>query len=70
MVAVSEWDERRLQAGLPKARQIKATDSKIVVASCDNCRIQLSELNERYGLDIKVTGLADIVVNAVVNKPS
>jgi Fe-S oxidoreductase len=66
MVAVSEWEERRMQAGLPKARQIKATGAKIVVASCDNCRIQLGELNERYHLGIKVTGLADLVVNAVV----
>jgi Fe-S oxidoreductase len=68
MVAVSEWQERRMQAGLPKARQIKATGARIVVASCDNCRIQLGELNEHYNLGIKVTGLADIVVNAAINK--
>jgi Fe-S oxidoreductase len=68
MVAVSEWEDRRMLAGMPKARQIKSTGAKIVVASCDNCRIQLTELNERYNLGIKVTGLADLVVNAVVNK--
>jgi len=68
MVAVEEWEERRMLAGMPKAKQIKATGAKIVVASCDNCRIQLTELNERYNLGIKVTGLADLVVNAVVNK--
>ena len=68
MVAVSEWEERRMQAGMPKANQIKATGAKIVVASCDNCRIQLGELDERYNLGVKVTGLADLVVNAVVNK--
>lgn len=68
MVAVSEWDERRMQAGLPKVKQIKATGAKIVVASCDNCRIQLGELNDRYNLGVKVTGLADMVVNAVVSK--
>jgi len=68
MVAVEEWEERRMQAGMPKAKQIKATGAKILVASCDNCRIQLSELNERYNLGIKVTGLADLVVNALVHK--
>jgi Fe-S oxidoreductase len=68
MVAVSEWDERRMLAGTPKAKQIKATGAKIVVASCDNCRIQLGELNERYNLGIKVSGLADLVVNAIVRK--
>lgn len=70
MVAVSEWEERRMEAGLPKAKQIKATGAKIVVASCDNCRIQLSELNERYNLGVRVTGLAELVVNAVVPPPS
>lgn len=68
MVAVSEWEERRMQAGLPKAEQIKATGARTVVASCDNCRIQLGELNERHNLGIKVTGLADMVVSAVLNK--
>jgi Fe-S oxidoreductase len=68
MVAVEEWEERRMQAGMPKAKQIQATGAKIVVASCDNCRIQLTELNERYNLGIKVTGLADLAVNAIVNK--
>jgi len=66
MAAVQEWQERRMQAGLPKARQIRATGAKIVVASCDNCRIQLGELNEHYNLGITVTGLADIVVNAAL----
>jgi len=68
MVAVEEWEERRMQAGMPKAKQIKTTGARIVVASCDNCRIQLGELNNHYNLGIKVTGLADLVVNAVVNK--
>jgi hypothetical protein len=66
MVAVSEWESRRLEAGQPKASQIKATGAKIVVAACDNCRIQLSELSERYGLGVTVTGLADLVVKAIV----
>jgi len=68
MVAVSEWEDRRMQAGKPKADQIKATGARIVVASCDNCRIQLGELNEHYSLGVRVTGLADLVVNALVHK--
>lgn len=66
MVAVSEWEDKRMEAGLPKVKQIRETGAKIVVASCDNCRIQLGELSEHYGLGIKVTGLADIVADAVV----
>jgi Fe-S oxidoreductase len=68
IVAVEEWEEKRLQAGLPKAEQIRATGAKIVVASCDNCRIQLNDLNEHYHLGVKVMGLAEMVVNALVKK--
>ena len=67
MVAVSEWDDKRLEAGQPKVNQIMATGARIVVAACDNCRIQLSELNEHYHLGITVSGLTDLVVNAVIS---
>ena len=50
IVAVAEWEDRRLEAGQPKANQIKTTGAQIVVAACDNCRIQLSELSEHYNL--------------------
>ncbi len=65
-MAVFEWEEKRLEAGQPKANQIKNTGASIVVAACDNCRIQLSDLNERYGLGVTVSGLTDIVVNAAI----
>jgi hypothetical protein len=38
------------------------------VASCDNCRHQLGQVNEHYGLDVKVMGLAELVANAIVPK--
>ena len=66
IVAVSEWDSRRLEAGLPKANQIKATGAKIVVAACDNCRIQLGELSEHYGLGVTVAGLCELAARALV----
>jgi Fe-S oxidoreductase len=66
MVAVAEWENRRLEAGQPKVNQIKATGAKIVVAACDNCRIQLSELSEHYGLGVTVKGLAETAVRALV----
>jgi Fe-S oxidoreductase len=68
LVAVEEWQEKRLEAGLPKANQIRETGAKIVVASCDNCRIQLGEINEHYNLGVKISGLADLVVNALLKK--
>lgn len=65
LVALPEWEDMRLKAGKPKADQIHATDAKVVIASCDNCRHQLNELNEHYELNVQVMGLAELVVKAM-----
>ena len=67
LVAIPEWNEARLQAGKPKADQIRRTGAKIVITPCDNCQLQINELNEYYGLDIKVSGVSELVVNALVS---
>ncbi|WP_376790492.1 (Fe-S)-binding protein [Thermoflexus sp.] len=67
LVAVPEWYERRMRAGRRKVEQIRATGARIVVASCDNCRLQLSDLNDYYQLGVRVSGLLDLVVNAVLS---
>lgn len=66
LVANPEWADARLKAGKPKAEQIKATGAQCVVASCDNCRHQISELGEHYNLDIQVTGLSELVSQALL----
>lgn len=66
LVAVEEWSEARIKAGKPKADQIRAAGAKIVVMSCDNCRHQITELNEHYNLGIKVTSLTELTVQALV----
>jgi len=66
LVAIAEWSDRRINAGKPKAEQIRHTGAKVVVTSCDNCRHQISDLNEHYKLGIKVTSLAELVVQAMV----
>ncbi len=66
LVAVAEWSETRIKAGKPKADQIRQTGAKIVVTSCDNCRHQITELNEHYNLGIKVTSLTELMVQALV----
>jgi hypothetical protein len=45
---------------------IRATGTGTVVASCDNCRHQLGQLNEHYKLNVNVMGLAELMVNAIV----
>jgi len=66
LVAISEWDDFRIQAGKPKADQIRRSGAKTVVTSCDNCRHQINDLNEHYDLGIKVTSLSEIAVEALV----
>ncbi len=66
LVAVPEWTDIRIRAGKLKAEQIRGTGAKIVVTSCDNCRHQIGELNEHYGLGIEVTSLSELAVKALV----
>jgi len=66
LVANPEWSDARLKAGKPKAEQIEKTGAEVVVASCDNCRHQIGELSDFYKLNVKVTGLAELVSEALV----
>jgi Fe-S oxidoreductase len=66
IAAMEEMDEIRLKAGRPKADQIRETDAQWVVTACENCKTQLADLNEHYGLAIEIKGLVDLVADALV----
>jgi Fe-S oxidoreductase len=65
LVALPEYEERRLRAGKPKAEQIRRTRAEIVVAACENCRLQLGDLTQHYELPVQISALADLVVKAM-----
>ncbi len=65
LVALPEYEEKRMKAGLPKVNQIKATGARIVAAACENCRLQLGDLNNYYNLNVEITALADLIVKAM-----
>jgi Fe-S oxidoreductase len=65
LVAVPEFQEIRMAAGKAKAEQIKRTGARLVAAACENCRLQIADLKEHYGLNYEVTALADLVVKAM-----
>ncbi len=65
LVALPDYDERRMAAGKPKADQIRQTGARVVAAACENCRLQLGDLNNYYHLDVQITALADLVVKAM-----
>jgi len=55
-------------AGKMKVDQIKATGAKKVVSVCSNCKAQLRELIQHYGLDkqgVTFSGLHELVANAL-----
>jgi Fe-S oxidoreductase len=65
LVALAEFAERRIMAGKPKADQIRKTGARVVVAACENCRLQIGDLNEHYNLKVKITAITDLVVRAM-----
>lgn len=65
LVAQPEAYDLRMLAGRPKAEQVRRSGAQVVVAACENCRLQLGDLNEHYDLGITVTALADLVVKAM-----
>lgn len=65
LVALDEYNDKRMRAGKPKAEQIKATGAQTVAAACENCRLQLGDLNNYYNLNVRITPLADLIVKAM-----
>ncbi|MFX1354370.1 MAG: (Fe-S)-binding protein, partial [Promethearchaeota archaeon] len=66
LIAIPEYDEVRLASGKPKADQIRESGAQVVATACDNCKLQIIELAEHYGLDVSVVGVVDLVAEALV----
>jgi Fe-S oxidoreductase len=65
LVAQPDFDDFRVKTGERKQEQIIKTGAKIVVSPCENCRLQLDSLNEKYNMGIKITSLMDLVADAI-----
>lgn len=65
LVAQPDMDDLRIRTGEIKRDQIIKTGAKIVVSPCENCRLQLDSLNEKYNMNIKITSIMDLVANAI-----
>lgn len=66
MLAMSEYNERRLKAGEVKAEQIRATGADVVITPCHNCVDQLTQINHTYKLNVEIKSLAEVVADALV----
>lgn len=68
LVAQPDFDEFRIKTGEKKVDQIERTRARIVVSPCENCRLQITSLSEQYDMDVKVTGLSDVVANQLIGR--
>lgn len=57
--------EFRMKSARVKADQMKATGASMVCTMCENCRSQLTDLNEHYNLGMKVESLTDLAARAL-----
>jgi Fe-S oxidoreductase len=67
VVGVPEFDETRRKAGGMKAKQIADTGASVVSTMCDNCKIQIGDLNQSRNLGVRVEGVMDPVVRALIH---
>ena len=63
-MALGEKDFR-MKSSRVKAEQMKAPAPAIICTACENCHSQLTDLNEHYGLGMKVEFLSHLVANAL-----
>jgi Fe-S oxidoreductase len=66
LIAEQEMKETRMQAGRPKADQIRQSNAQWVITACENCRTQLGDINEYYELGVEIKGVVDLIADALV----
>lgn len=64
LISMGEQDFR-MKSSKIKADQVKAANVGTVCTACENCHTQLTELNEYYGLGMKVESLTNLVAHAL-----
>jgi len=66
VIAIKAADEQRYAAFELKIAQVNAVGAKTVTMTCSNCRLQYTDSVEHFKLDWNVTGLAQMVADALV----
>lgn len=66
VIAVKAADEPRYAAFQLKIDQVNTVGAKTVTMTCSNCRLQFTDGVDHFKLDWKVTGLAQMVADALV----
>jgi Fe-S oxidoreductase len=66
VIAIKAADPIRYAAFQLKIDQVNTVGAKTVTMSCSNCRLQFADSVEHFKLDWKVTGLAQMVADALI----
>jgi len=69
IMAIPEFKDLRMRTGKKKVEQIKKTEANTVTSLCEDCRLQLTDLNTHYNLGIQVATVTDLMANAII-KPT
>jgi len=70
IVAMEEYDKMRVASGDPKVAQLRATGATVLACPCENCRLQINELNKVHDLGLEIVQVMDLVADAMVMKGS
>ncbi len=65
IVAMEEFKKTRLASGIKKVEQLKASGASVLACPCENCRLQIEELNELHELGLEIWQVIDLVVAAM-----
>lgn len=65
IVAMEEFNEMRIKSGSKKVEQIRATGATVLACPCENCRLQIAELNEVHDLGLRIVPVMELVVDAM-----
>ena len=66
IVALEEFDEMRVKSGGEKTSQLRETGAKILACPCENCRLQIDELNRVHDLGLRIVPVMELVVESMV----
>jgi Fe-S oxidoreductase len=58
--------EFRMKSSKVKAEQLSASKAAVITTACENCHSQLTDLNEHYGLGMRVEFISGLVARALV----
>jgi len=65
IVAMEEFTETRRASGSKKVEQLRASGATVLACPCENCRLQIEELNGIHDLGLDVRQVIDLVVDAM-----